>query len=58
MHRKLEVALVVPAKFKAFTKEMGVATVLLAQILNIKTKYIHFELGFAKSKIVKQTMMK
>ena len=40
--RKREFRLVVPAKFKAVTKEPRVAAILLAEILKIKTKYTHF----------------
>ena len=56
--RKRKVWLVVTAKFAAVTKELRVATVLLAEILKIKTKYTYFELWFAESKIVKQPMLK
>ena len=56
--QKREVGLVVPAKFTAVTKELRVATIPSAEILKIKTKYTHFELSFAKFKIVKQPMLK
>ena len=56
--RKSEVRLVAPVKFTAATKELRVVTILSAEILKIKTKYIHFELRFADSKIVKQPMLK
>ena len=38
--------------------QLTVATILSAEILKIKTKYTHFELSFAESKIVKQPMLK
>ena len=55
---KREVALVVPTKFTAVTKKLRFATILSAEILKIKTKYTHFELSFAESKIVKQPILK
>ena len=55
--RKRQVGLV-PTKFTAVTKELMFATTLLGEILKIKKKYTHFELSLAKSKIVKQPMLK
>ena len=37
---------------------MRVATILLAEILKIKTKYTHYELRFVESKTVKQPKLK
>ena len=56
--RKSKVRLVGPAKFTALTKELRVATILSAEILKIKTKYIHCELSFEESSKVKQPMLK
>lgn len=55
--RKREVGLGVPATFTAVTKELTVATILFAEILKTKTKYIHFKLSFAEYKKVKQPML-
>ena len=40
--RKLEVGVVIPAKFTAFTKELRFAITLSAEILKIKTGCTHF----------------
>ena len=37
---------------------MRVATILLAEILKIKTKYTYYELRFVESKTVKQPKLK
>ena len=42
--RKREVGLVVPAKFKALTKEYRLAKILDEQLQARKEKYIHFEI--------------
>ena len=47
--RKREVGLVVPAKFLAHTDDLKVATILSAEILKIKKKYIHFELAYMEA---------
>ena len=56
--RKHKVGLALPVKFTAVTKELRIATILSAEIWKMKTKYTHFELRFAESKIVKQPMLK
>ena len=56
--RKRDFRLAAPAKFTTTTKKMRVATILLAEILKIKTKYTHYELRFVESKTVKQPMLK
>lgn len=52
--KKPEVGLAGPA----FSKQLRVATILLAEMLKIKTKYTYFELSFEKSSYVKQPMLK
>ena len=56
--RKREVGLVVHAKFSAFTKDKRIATILSDEILEIKTKYTHFQMTFEESKVVKRPFLK
>ena len=56
--RKRKVGLVVPANFSAFTHDLRVATILLAEILKIKKKYSHFELAYTEAKIIKRPIIK
>ena len=50
--RKREVGLVDPARYTAFTKECGVATVLSNEILKWKNTHSHFELQFDKKDLI------
>ena len=52
-----EVCFVVTSKLTAATKELRIASILLAEILKIKTKHPHFEFSFADSEIVKQPLL-
>ena len=52
--KKPEVGLAGPA----FSKQLSVLTILLAEMLKIKTKYTYYELKFEKSSYVKQLILK